>query len=42
MVHIREVHTHNQLNFNNIIEKLNGEFKHRIKTARGFNLTPET
>ena len=41
MVHIREVHTHNQLNFNNIIEKLNGEFKHRIKTARGFNLTPD-
>ena len=41
MVHIREVHTHNQLNFNNIIEKLNGEFKHRIKTARGFNPTPD-
>ena len=39
MVHTREVHVYNQLNFN-IIEKLNGEFKHRIKTAEGFNLVP--
>lgn len=40
MVHIAEAHAQNLLNFNNIIEKLNGEFKHRIKTAKGFNLTP--
>ena len=27
-------------NTNNIYERLNGEFKARIKTARGFNLKP--
>ena len=41
MVHVREVHARSQLNSNNIIEKLNGEFKHHTKTARGFNLTPD-
>ena len=37
---IREVDMHNQFNFN-IIEKLNGKFKHRIKTTKGFNLVPD-
>lgn len=37
MVRIMGMHVHNQLNFNNIIEKLNDKFKHRIKTAKDFN-----
>ena len=41
MVRIAEAHARNLLNFNNVHEKLNGEFKHRTKTANGFNLTPD-
>lgn len=40
MAHIAEAHARNLLNFNNVHEKLNGEFKRRTKTANGFNLAP--
>ena len=37
LLHIRDIHLHNIFNTNNLYERLNGEFKDRIKTARGFN-----
>ena len=40
LLHIRDIHLRNIFNTNNIYERLNGEFKARIKTARGFNLKP--
>lgn len=40
MVHIRDIHLQNQFNTNNLYERLNGEFRHRIKTVRGFNRKP--
>ena len=40
LLHIRDIHLRNIFNTNNIYERLNGEFKARIKTARGFSLKP--
>ena len=40
LLHIRDIHLRNLFNTNNIYERLNGEFKARIKTAREFNLKP--
>ena len=36
LIHIREIHMKEQFNNNNPHERLNGEFKDRLKTARGF------
>ena len=36
LIHIREIHMKDQYNNNNIHERLNGEFKDRLKTVRGF------
>ena len=40
LMHIRDIHLKNIFNTNNLCERLNGEFKDRIKTARGFKLKP--
>ena len=40
-MHIRDIHLKNIFNTNNLYERLNGEFKDRIKTARGFKLKPD-
>ena len=39
-MHIRDIRLKNIFNTNNLYERLNGEFKDRIKTARGFKLKP--
>ena len=36
LLHIRDIHLQNIFNTNNIYERLNGEFKDRIKTGRRF------
>ena len=36
LIHVREIHLKNRFSHNNKHERLNGEFKDRIKTARGF------
>ena len=38
LVHIRDIHLHIIFSTNNLYERLNGEFKDSIKTARGCNL----
>ena len=35
LVHVREIHLQNHFNRDNKHERLNGEFKHRLKAARG-------
>ena len=40
LMHIRDIHLKNIFNTNNLCERLNGEFKDRIKTIRGFKLKP--
>ena len=34
--HVRDIHLQKKFNNNNLHERLNGEFKDRIKTVRGF------
>ena len=40
LLHMRDIHLRNIFNTSNIYERLNGEFKARIKTAKEFNLKP--
>ena len=40
LMHMRDIRLKNIFSTNNLCERLNGEFKDRIKAARGFKLKP--